>query len=82
MEVDSIAVSVFVNIGLVGQILIRSQDPNNSSDTERGPCLLGSPLYFLIVPHCCAMFFPRYVYLFSKSAFHIYRSTAALQTSL
>ena len=42
---DSIAVSVFVNIGWVGQILtntdkysIRSQDPNNSSDTEREPC--------------------------------------------
>ena len=31
---DSIAVSVFVIIGWVGQILsIRSQDPNNSSDT-------------------------------------------------
>ena len=40
MCLDSIAVSAFVNIGRVGQILsIRSQDPNNSSDTERGPCL-------------------------------------------
>ena len=64
------------------RLSIRSQDPNNSSDTERGPCLLDSPLYFLIVPTFCAMFFPRCVYLFSKSAFHISRSTAALQTSL
>ena len=44
LNLDSIAVSVFVIIGWVGQILIldsiRSQDPNNSSDTERGPCLV------------------------------------------
>ena len=36
LRLDSIAVSVFVNIGWVGQIHIRTKDPNNHSDTETG----------------------------------------------
>ena len=43
-KVDIIAISVFVNIGLVDEYSIRTKDPNNHSDTETGTLSMKKPL--------------------------------------
>ena len=68
VSVDSIANSVFVKIGWVGQILIsiniRTKDPNNNSDSETGTlsnlCLPPLPLSLLFL--CSPLSLPPFPY--------------------